>query len=292
MANWRDIKDVATHGAALDQKRAMPIRLMIVGADGRSTDELRRMTAPLTFRAVVERAATGEDVEARGSEVDLAIVACETLSPGLDDAVGALRARGVRFLALRPSVESGLARLSDESVRTLGLGEPVGIDFGADAASDQFFEALIGRLPEKKLALCANFEGARTHAAKEVINHTAWQNALIAGVVIIPGADMPILTGNQVKMVLELAAIYGKEMTLARAKELIAVVGAGYTLRTVARELLDLIPGPGWPMKAAIAYGGTVAMGKAAQQYMLRGDEWTASAREKLKALSGRRAEQ
>ena len=45
----------------------------------------------------------------------------------------------------------------------------------------------------------------------------------------------------------------------------LAVGRAGFGLRALARELLDLAPGAGWVLKSAIAYGGTRALGEAAR---------------------------
>ena len=45
------------------------------------------------------------------------------------------------------------------------------------------------------------------------------------------------------------------------------VVGAGFGMRAVARELLDLVPVAGWAVKGAIAYTGTKAVGEAAVRY-------------------------
>ncbi len=52
---------------------------------------------------------------------------------------------------------------------------------------------------------------------------TAAQNAGVGLVVVIPGADMPVMTANQAKMVLEIAAAYGQPLTVERIKELAAI---------------------------------------------------------------------
>jgi uncharacterized protein (DUF697 family) len=49
-----------------------------------------------------------------------------------------------------------------------------------------------------------------------------------------------------------------------RLPEILATVGAGLGLRTVARELLDFIPVAGWLVKGGVAYAGTRALGEAA----------------------------
>jgi uncharacterized protein (DUF697 family) len=85
--------------------------------------------------------------------------------------------------------------------------------------------------------------------------------------VFVPGVDMPVLTLNQIRLVLRIAVAYGEEIDNRRAAELVGVVGAGFGLRAVARELLDLVPVAGWALKGGIAYTGTKAIGEAAVRY-------------------------
>ena len=49
------------------------------------------------------------------------------------------------------------------------------------------------------------------------------------------------------------------------------MLGAGFGMRTVARELLDFIPVAGWVVKGGVAYCGTRALGLAADEYFARG---------------------
>jgi len=203
LTNWKDVRDIAGHGAALEKKRSVPLHLAVAAPQGPMFDALVALVAPLTERTVVDRVTVGSDAATVADGVELAVVGCETLPPGMGALFEDLRRRHIPFLTVRPSLASGLARPSDESLKHIGAGEALDLDIGTEQAEDDLFGAMLGKMGEKKLALCANFAGARRHAAKDVINHTAWQNGAIAGVVIIPGADMPILTGNQIKMVLE-----------------------------------------------------------------------------------------
>jgi uncharacterized protein (DUF697 family) len=59
-------------------------------------------------------------------------------------------------------------------------------------------------------------------------------------------------------------------MTFDRLKEVLGVLGGGLALRTVARQVAKLIPGPGWLIGGAMGFAGTVAMGKAAVTYFNR----------------------
>ncbi len=130
---------------------------------------------------------------------------------------------------------------------------------------------VLEKIGEKKMALASSAPIFRPAVAAEIIAKTALQNGGIATVGFIPGSDMPILTANQLKMLLELMVVYGEEPSLAKLKEVLAVIGGGYALRAVARELLGFLPGPGWLIKGGVAFFGTIAVGKAAQAHFERG---------------------
>lgn len=123
----------------------------------------------------------------------------------------------------------------------------------------------------KEVALASKVETFRDVATEMVVRKTSLQNALIGGVTILPGSDMPLLMANQMRMVLRIAAIYGEELTLERAKELLTVFWGGLTFRAIARQLLDFLPGLGWVIKGGVAYAGTSAVGKAARKYFEKG---------------------
>ncbi len=117
---------------------------------------------------------------------------------------------------------------------------------------------------ELQLAYAANFSFVRRLKAQQIVNDVAKQNALVGGITIIPGADFPIMTANQAKMLLQLAALYGERIGPERARELIIAVGGGFALRALARQVVGVVPGFGWAVKAGIGYSGTLAMGRSA----------------------------
>ncbi|WP_207955781.1 YcjF family protein [Rubrobacter marinus] len=110
----------------------------------------------------------------------------------------------------------------------------------------------------------------RRAACEEIARHNARQNAVL-GALPIPGADMPAITANQGRMVLHIAAAYGEELSMERARELLGVLAAGFGLRALSRQVLKLVPVAGWAASGAIGYAGTVAMGRAAILYFERG---------------------
>ena len=149
---------------------------------------------------------------------------------------------------------------------------PIPIDAAAAAALDRRMgEWVVAACREKRLALALSFPFVRRPLSLEAVSATSLQNAGIGLVLFIPGADMPLMTLNQAKMLLQIAAAYGEPMSAARAKELAAIVGGAFACRSVARQVAGAVPAIGWAVKAGVGYAGTKAMGLAAVEYFERG---------------------
>jgi uncharacterized protein (DUF697 family) len=127
--------------------------------------------------------------------------------------------------------------------------------------------AVARKLGEDGTALAARLPVLREAVCNHLIASFARRNALVAAAVFVPGVDLPLLTLNQVRLVLRIALAHGQELDNRRALDLLAVVGAGLGFRAAARELLDLVPVAGWALKGAVAYAGTKAVGEAAVRY-------------------------
>lgn len=138
-----------------------------------------------------------------------------------------------------------------------GEGFPVG----------EILEAVAARLGEDGTALAARLPALREPLARELIESFSRKNGVIGVAVFVPGADFAVLTLNQLRLVLRLAAAHGVEVDQQRAPEVLATVAAGLGFRTVARQLLGVVPVAGWLVKGAVAYGGTRALGEAALRY-------------------------
>lgn len=148
--------------------------------------------------------------------------------------------------------------LADDLVRIPpGQGFPV----------DLIAAAVARRLGDEAISLAARLPVLRPAVTDRLIAATSRRNGLIGVAVFVPGIDMPILTFNQLRMVLRIALAHGERIDRVRAFELAGVVGAGFTFRAIARSLLDFVPVGGWAVKGAIAYTGTRALGEAAARY-------------------------
>lgn len=159
----------------------------------------------------------------------------------------------------------------------LDAGDPFSLepfaltDAFAAELSRKMGEWVVAVFKTKRLAFAQAFEFVRRPLSLEAVRATSIQNAGVGFVAFIPGADLPIMTLNQAKMVLQIAAAYGKPLTAERVKELAAVVGGGFACRAVARQVVGVVPALGWAVKAGIGYAGTSAMGHAAIEYFERG---------------------
>jgi uncharacterized protein (DUF697 family) len=128
-------------------------------------------------------------------------------------------------------------------------------------------DAITAAIARKLGALAARLPVLRDAVCEQLVSSFARKNAIVAAAVWIPGADLPVLTLNQLRLVLRIAAAYGEEIDRERLGEVVAALGAGVGFRALARELLDLVPVAGWAVKGAVAYAGTRALGEAAVQW-------------------------
>ena len=130
------------------------------------------------------------------------------------------------------------------------IGRVVGQRVGEEATS------LAARLPALRRGVCA-----------ALVEKFARTNGLLALAIFLPGADLPALTVNQLRLVLRIGAAHGVEIDARRAPEIIGVIGAGVGMRAAARQVLGFVPVAGWAAKGAVAYAGTRALGEAAIRY-------------------------
>jgi len=149
------------------------------------------------------------------------------------------------------------------NVVPLGARQPIPID--------RIAELVASVADENGYGLAARLPVLRPAVVDAIVRRFARQNGILGVAIFVPGADFPVLTLNQLRMLFRIAAAYGEEIDKERLPEVLAVVGAGLGFRTVAREALGFIPALGWAVKGGIAYAGTKALGKAAVTYFEQG---------------------
>lgn len=268
-----DVRDLLKAGDRIRKDREQPVRFAViveVDASDMLIDGLRDRLRPATAAASlqIEVAEPGKPIDYAES-TDAVIAAVGSGTTGIEAALAPARARRIPLVAVavgEPSTADALADRLLQPTADLLVDHDV-----ARLLDDELGEWLVDRLGHKRLALAANFGFLRRAVAEDAVRTTSWQNGLVGAVALIPGADMPIMTANQAKMLLQIAAAYGEHLGPERIRELAAVVGGGFAFRAVARQLLTAVPVLGWAVKGGIGYGGTVAMGKAAITYFEQG---------------------
>lgn len=220
------------------------------------------------------------------------------------------------WLDLQPTAGVLRRLLGAERVVVLLLGSLADIPFAdegfqvvrAEAASREGVAAAVAPAlvrvdPDLAVAVGRRLEAFRDPVARALIYQTAWANGEFAflsnapavlpviGPLLAGGADLLVLTKNQVFLWVRLALLFGRpfDSTWSVLAELAPVVGGAFIWRSVARELVGLVP----PVisavpKTAIAYTATVFLGMAAENYYRRHPEVRRRLAGLVRGLAGR----
>jgi uncharacterized protein (DUF697 family) len=164
-----------------------------------------------------------------------------------------------------------VARPDADDVPYVLASDLIAVQPGGSFPVDEIAAAIARKLGERGGDLARRLPVIRRAVCNELIRRYARKNGLIGAAVFVPGVDLPVLTLNQIRLVLRIAQAYGHELDRDRALEILPVIAGGLGLRTLARELLDLVPVAGWLLKGAVAYAGTRAVGEAAVRYFEAG---------------------
>jgi uncharacterized protein (DUF697 family) len=159
----------------------------------------------------------------------------------------------------------------------------------------QLVPAVQALLPEAlHPALGRQFPLFRTAIARTLIDDTCMANAVYAfstglaeavPVLTLPlsVADMVVLTKSQAFLAYKLGLLFGfSTQWQDYLKEFGSVLGSGFLMRQLARQLVSLIPGWGIVPKVAVAYSGSYVVGHTVLQWYLAG---RAIRKEKLQNL-------
>jgi len=249
-------------------------RLCVVGAG----PELARVSRALSAGAIDERGGFSAgldalppdefplDAQLAGRWDIVVLVAAGCAAADMAPIVHAVRGAGRQVVALVETPYGAwieAAGVFDDEVAR-------GLD-GDHGGAPNLENRIVRAAGDSAAALAVRLPAVRRAYCDHVVLTNASQNAVIGAVVIIPGADMPAMTANQIRMVLKIAAAYGEDVGLDRALEILSVVGTAFIFRTVARQALDFVPGFGWALKGAVGFTATVALGEATIAYFEAG---------------------
>jgi small GTP-binding protein len=182
------------------------------------------------------------------------------------------------------AVGQGRPQVHARAAQVLGLTteEILLISARTGAGLDRMLLEIARREPEIVAALGQALPAYRGTLARATINRAASTAAAVA-LTPLPMISFIPLIGVQTALVLSLARIYGYQITLARARELIVTFGIGLLARSLFYEVIKLGGPPGWLVSAGVAAGATSALGYGAAAWFDRGERLS---RRRLQGIS------
>jgi uncharacterized protein (DUF697 family) len=236
--------------------------------------------APEHARAIREALAAGGDPDAvrdlsGGTPTPYDLEGARVLVYAVDGSPGEEDEQVFR-LADRKGVEVvcvlvGIPQDQVQDVPFVPATEVVGVAPGDPVPIAQIAERVAERAEETGYQLAARLPALRPAVVESIVKGFSLQNGVLGVAIFIPGADFPVLTLNQIRMVLRIGAAYGEELDRQSALEVLSVVGAGLGFRAISRQLAGVVPGLGWAVKGGVAYAGTRALGEAAAAFFAAG---------------------
>jgi len=290
---WRVLKEADL--TAIRREAERPFQILLVAedlADAERVGLLLSAPEPTRHPWLVP----ADPADARGAvppgTLDLAVVISPTPdpSPALAFAADALRAAGVLVVTIVHGSRGAMAavvRPGEAARAAVAALDPSGLPAVAQAV-------LSAAPPGLRLALARHLVPLRDLLFAELIEETARTNAIYAlttGIAeAVPILDVPlnladivVLTKNQLVMSYRIALGCGKKGTPRELiGEVLGVIGGGFLFRQGARQLVGLIPVVGIVPKVAVAYAGTLAIGRAVVAWAAHGQALEPGAIKKL----------
>ena len=246
------VKDVATSGEATTP--------LVVGGVRALAEVLRRDLG----RGAKPGAVRAND-DPKGAAIYVHVLGGD---PTDDDRAALKWARRARV----PIVAVVTGPRSDVSIPSVLATDVIQLEPGQGFPLEAIAGLIAARLGEDAAPLAGRVPVLRGAVCERLVAMFARRNGIIGAAVFLPGVDLPVLTLNEIRLLLRLEQAYGLEIDpRERLPEIVATLGAGVGLRAIARELLDLVPVAGWAVKGAVAYAGTRALGEAAVRRLAAG---------------------
>lgn len=279
------VMDVLNAGKDADLQRIEPVFVDIL-VDAQASrglvEAIRDAFLPEQATSQVNAALLDEHTKAPVVRPDLCVIIGGGSDDAVRDAASTYAYLGVPVAIVAESVlDAPEPHLSDSLMRLVSVA----------ASSD--YPTLLARLArwvvetsEKSTAMAANFPFCRKAKVAQLVSMYAKENAAIGARGSSGKSDVALMTSNQAKLALDIAAAYGRPLTLERAQELAGVVSAGVGYRTFARGASKFVPGMGWALNAGVGYLGTMATANAIAAHFERQDAG-AKALPRVRALLG-----
>jgi uncharacterized protein (DUF697 family) len=276
---WRLIKEADLESIRRDAER--PFQVLVAAADASAARALATALADgETHPWVVPRSAEQAHREAGSGLVDLAVLVTDG-----PDLAGEMRSvRDVLSEARVPVVTVTSAGGRAASVPREGEAARVS---GVDGArrGEAVAEAILAASPASlRVALARHLPPLRDPLLEQLVSETSRANAMYAVTTAVAEAvpllsvplnlaDVVVLTKNQLVMSYRIALACGKRGSPRDVLgEVVGVIGGGFLFRQAGRQLVGLLPLAGLAIKPAVAYAGTMAIGKAVGAWARRGE--------------------
>ncbi len=211
-------------------------------------DNAQRTQFPLELSDVIAREVLdGGPIPAGGLMGDVARLASDSLSKIADAAK-----------SIPDTVLGKGARVWEISVED-APGYPDMLDALADW--------VMRNAPRIRTVFSRSFPFAKDAKIRHIIRTCSYQNAVTAAIFFIPGADLPIMTTNEIKMLIQLERQYGYVLDKSTIFEIAAIVLTAFMSRTAIRRICKSAPMLSWLVKTIAGYAITCGMGHAMRWY-------------------------
>jgi len=186
-----------------------------------------------------------------------------------------LRARGLPVIVVLNKIDlikKDIKAVLQNAELKLGVPMiPISAKQGTNVA-EKLIPALINAHPGMAVTIGRALPKYRRRAAQRIVQEAAVL-ASVVGIEPIPGLGIPLLIGVHIRLLMRLAAIYGEQFNVARARELLSAIAGGALVRYGAQEAVKLIPAAGWVVSSIAAGTGTFALGEAAAAFFEAGQQ-------------------
>jgi small GTP-binding protein len=169
-------------------------------------------------------------------------------------------------------IRKELSHVLENAERLLGERPiPISAQTGAGIV-DRLLPEILSAAPNVAVAMAKALPDVREQIVNRIIRRAAWVNGFIA-LQPIPGLDIPLLLASHTRMVLRIAAVYSRSMSVSHARELLTTMAGSLISRYLGMQVAKLVPGLGWLVSATISATTTWGIGQAARAYFEAGGE-------------------
>ena len=120
---------------------------------------------------------------------------------------------------------------------------------------------------EKSYTYALNFKFAKRPFCMLSASSAALKNAAVGFSPLIPGADLPAITINQLQLISKIAFVYNSDISASRLYDLAFLLANAFYSRSVARKLVGAVPAISWVSKASVAACSTNFLARIAITY-------------------------